>query len=153
MDKTKHNTAVLFFDRKGFYKQSQGKDAAQLAEELDEFYKQVIDSAAEYKGSVIKFMGDAGILLFDSVDDAIRFARALVERKEYDSNVGIEYGEIVKGTFGKEPLQWVDVIGTPVNEAAVNLRRAARGDKSIVLGPRAWEALTIDDREDITRAE
>jgi adenylate cyclase len=153
MDKTKLNTAVLFFDRKGFYKQSQGKDAARLAEELDEFYKEVIDSAAEYRGSVIKFMGDAGILLFDSTDDAVRFARALVKRQGYDSNIGVEYGEVVKGTFGKAPLQWVDVIGTPVNEAAVNLRRAARGDRSIVLGPRAWEALTIDDREDIARAE
>ncbi|MBN2380023.1 hypothetical protein JXM67_09510 [candidate division WOR-3 bacterium] len=153
MDKTKLNTAVLFFDRKGFYKQSQGKDASSLAEELDVFYKQVIDWAQEYKGSVIKFMGDAGILLFESVDNAVGFARALVNRKEYSSNVGIEYGEIVKGTFGKEPLEWIDVIGTPVNEAAVNLRRAARGNKSIVAGPGAWERMSVEDRGDIALTE
>lgn len=146
MDKSKIETAVLFFDRKGFYKQSQGKDATQLAEELDGFYKEVIDSAEAHKGSVIKFMGDAGLLLFESTDDAVRFARELIARKGYDSNVGIEYGEIVRGTFGKDPLEWVDVIGEPVNEAAINMRRSAKSDK-IVLGPAAWETLSAEGRE------
>lgn len=153
MGKNKTTRTVLFFDRKGFYKESRGKDPARLAEELDSFYKAIIDSAAEHSGEVVKFMGDAGLLLFTHPDDAVRFARSLLARPEYDSNVGIEHGQIVHGSFGKDPLCWNDAIGEPVNEAAVNMRRAAKGSKSIVLGPAAWEALSIEDREDIAKAE
>jgi len=62
-------------------------------------------------------------------------------------------GEVVSGTFGKGELQWFDAIGEPVNRAAKNIQRAAKAEKNILLGPSAWEALTIDDRGDITRAE
>jgi class 3 adenylate cyclase len=152
MDKSRINKTVLFFDRKGFCKESAGRDAGVLAEELDGFYKEIIQKAGAHNGQVVKFMGDAGLLLFDNPDDAVRFARALLSIKEYDSNVGIERGEIVYGTFGKQPLEWTDVIGEAVNEAAINVRRAAKSDK-IVLGHQAWDALSIEDRDDLVSAE
>ncbi len=153
MGKEKLKKTVLFFDRKGFYKNSAGKDAAQLAEELDNFYQEVIDMAGEHSGDVVKFMGDAGLILFENPDKAVGFARELLAIKAYDSNVGIEHGQIVHGSFGKQPLEWRDVIGEAVNEAAVNMKRAARGDRAICLGPRAWEALTLTDRDDLDKNE
>jgi adenylate cyclase len=151
MEKSKINSTVLFFDLKGWYRQSQGRDAADIAAELDSFYGEVIESAARHGGRVVKFMGDAGLLLFESPDNAVSFARDL--GKDREVHVGIETGEVVSGTFGKGELQWFDAIGEPVNRAAKNMRRAAKAEKDILLGPSAWEALTIDDRGDITRAE
>lgn len=148
MEKKKIETTVLFFDRKGFYKASQGKAPEQLAAELDSFYKEVIDAASAHQGKVVKFMGDAGLLLFDDPGDAVKFARKLLENPSYDSNVGIESGVVVHGTFGKQPLEWDDVIGEAVNEAAVNMGKAAKTGK-IVLGPAAWEAIDDQSGEDL----
>lgn len=151
MKKSKTNATVLFFDLKGWYNQAQGRDAADIAADLDSFYGGVIESAAKHGGRVVKFMGDAGLLLFESPDNAVSFARDLGKKRE--AHVGIEHGEIVQGTFGRGELQWFDVIGEPVNQAAKNMQRAAKAEKNIVLGPSAWEALSAPDREDLACSE
>jgi adenylate cyclase len=151
MKKSKTTATVLFFDLKGWYRQSQGRDAADIAAELDSFYGMVIESAAKHGGRVVKFMGDAGLLLFGSPDNAVSFARDL--GKDREVHVGIETGEVVSGTFGKGELQWFDAIGEPVNRAAKNMRRAAKAEKDILLGPSAWEALSAPDREDLACSE
>lgn len=149
MDKTKAKLAVLFFDLRGWYKAQEGKDAGGMAADLDSFYNEVIDSAGVHKGRVVKFMGDAGLLVFERVADAVSFARHVV--KSRPANVGIEAGEVVSGTFGKEPHQWFDVIGPAVNEAAKNMGRAAKSESaSIMLGPQAWQELEEAEREGLS---
>lgn len=143
----------MFFDRKGFYKDSLGKNAAAIAEELDDFYKKIIDLASQNRGEVVKFMGDAGLLLFDETDDAVRFSRELLGMKAYDSNVGIAAGEVVKGRFGKPPLEWEDVIGEPVNQAAKNMQRSASSGKPVVLDPSAWLELALEDKSGLARSD
>ncbi len=147
MDMIKTNRAVLFFDLKNWYRKQEGKKADEIAEDLNAFYERTIDLATRHKGRVVKFMGDAALLLFDTAADALGFARALLSSSE--ANVGIEQGEIVQGTFGKEPLRWFDAIGPAVNEASINVGRASKSGTGIVLGPRAWAALEDKDKAGI----
>lgn len=151
MEKSKTNSTVLFFDLKGWYSESQGKDASELACELDSFYKETISMAETHGGRVVKFMGDAGLVLFESPDNAVSFARDLCKNRGV--HVGIETGEVVSGIFGTDELQWFDAIGEPVNQAAKNMQRAAKAEKDILLGPSAWETLSAPERKDLACSE
>jgi len=152
MEKKKSNSTILFFDLRGWYKKTQGKEASQIASELDSFYKEVIDQAGTHNGRVVKFMGDAALVMFEDASNAVEFARSLT--KKHEASVGIEAGEVISGNFGKDNCQWFDVIGQPVNEAAINMNRANKLEKGtrIVLGPTAWEALDDEARVDLTKS-
>lgn len=152
MDQIKAKLSVLFFDLRGWYKAQQDKDALGIAVDLDSFYHEVIDEASAHQGRVVKFMGDAGLLIFERVADAVEFARRLVASRP--ANVGIEAGEVVSGTFGKEPYRWFDVMGPAVNEAAVNMGRAAKSESHrIMLGPQAWQELEEAEREGLVSSQ
>ncbi|MBD3286696.1 hypothetical protein GF338_10210, partial [candidate division WOR-3 bacterium] len=78
MEKTKSNATILFFDLKGWYKKTLGKESAHIASELDSFYGEVIDMANVHKGRIVKFMGDAALLMFESANKAVDFAREII---------------------------------------------------------------------------
>jgi class 3 adenylate cyclase len=147
MDTVKTNRAVLFFDLKGWYAGQKDKSAAQIAEDLNAFYSETIDLVTAHNGRVVKFMGDAGLVVFEKTRDAADFAGILVSRHE--ANVGMESGEIVEGSFGKDSFTWFDVFGPAVNEAGKNMGKARKSSKGIVAGPAAWTELTDEERKNI----
>ncbi len=150
MDILKTSKTVVFFDLKGWYADQEGKSAAEIAEGLNDFYSETIDLVAGHNGRVVKFMGDAGLLVFERARDAVDFARLLASRHE--ANVGMESGEIVEGVFGKDSFKWFDVFGPAVNEAGKNMGKARKSSKGIVAGPAAWDELTDEERNDIDRS-
>lgn len=150
MDILKTNKTVVFFDLKGWYADQEGKTAAEIAEGLNAFYSETIDLVAGHNGRVVKFMGDAGLLIFEKARDAAEFAGLLVSK--HKANVGMESGEIVEGVFGKGSLTWFDVFGPAVNEAGKNMGRARKSSKGVVAGPAAWDELTEEEKRDIDRS-
>lgn len=147
MDILKTSKTVVFFDLKGWYANQEGKSAEEIAEGLNAFYSATIDLVSRQSGKVIKFMGDAGLLVFERARDAVDFARLLASRHE--ANVGMESGEIVEGVFGKDSFTWFDVFGPAVNDAGKNMGKARKSTKGIVAGPAAWNELPEEERKDI----
>lgn len=145
MDALKTKKAVLFFDLKGWYSSQEGKCAKEIAEGLNTFYGEIIDLVDQLKGRVVKFMGDAGLIIFEKTSDAVGFAKVIASKHE--ANIGIESGEVVEGVFGKDEATWFDVFGPAVNEAGKNMGKARKSGKGIVAGPNAWEELSQEERK------
>jgi adenylate cyclase len=120
---------IAFADLTRFMAQSQRVSDAELADTIDAYYEQVgvvIDKAG---GRVVKFIGDAALIVFpeDAVD---RGVEALLDLKDavddlmkdrgWDCRLTIKahFGTTPAGPFGAAGAKRFDVIGKAVNTTA-----------------------------------
>jgi len=124
------NFLVAFFDLAGFSRFAQSRSDQEVFAVLSEYYELIGDIVEGAGGRVVKFMGDAGLIIFpeDRVDDGVLALRELQGRGdrwlvERDSPcrqiIKIHFGEMVCGEVGTRGEKRFDVFGMAVNTAAL----------------------------------
>jgi adenylate cyclase len=121
---------IAFLDFTEFKEQSMRVEDSEIAETLDAFYALVARDVGAAGGNVVKFIGDAALVVFpaSAVDAGVRALLELkpsLDRFMLDRNwdcrleVRIHFGEVIAGQFGPEGDKRFDVIGRNVNAAAM----------------------------------
>jgi adenylate cyclase len=121
---------LAFIDLSRFSKESLQRDDEQVADTIDAYYGLVSREIAGAGGRVVKFIGDAALIVFpDAEADAgvralIRLkteAEALLATHGWSSRLGakVHVGTAIAGEFGPASSSHYDVIGRAVNETAM----------------------------------
>ncbi len=143
---------VAFFDFSRMAEWASSEQDERIAEFFQSFYSLAASHLEPAGGRIVKFIGDAGLVVFD-VDDAetaifalcelARDGRELARAQGLDAylNVNVHVGPVVTGTFGPPGLERFDVIGKTVNIAA------RLGRRGITLSTQAFRTLTAEGRE------
>jgi class 3 adenylate cyclase len=143
---------VAFFDLSRLAEWASSEEDAQVAGFLQAFYGLAAGRLEPAGGRVVKFMGDAGLVVFptERAEDCIfalceltRDARALGRRFGLDTylNVNVHVGPVMAGSFGPPGDQRFDVIGKTVNIAA------RLGRRGVTLSAQAFRCLSAEARE------
>jgi len=120
---------IAFADLTRFLAICQRTDDAEIARTLDAFYEHVGSAVASAGGTLVKFIGDAALIVFteDKVDQGVRMLLDLkhdVDRfmtsSGWDSrlHIKVNFGPVIAGSFGAAGAKRFDVIGRAVNIAA-----------------------------------
>jgi adenylate cyclase len=121
---------IAFLDLARFAAQSQRVDDRELADQVDGYYEHVGAAVKSAGGTVVKFVGDAALIVFreDDVDrgvDAILGLKASVDQMMTDLGwecrlrAKVHFGAAIAGPFGPSGAKRYDVIGKAVNTAAM----------------------------------
>jgi class 3 adenylate cyclase len=121
---------VAFFDLTGFSRFARGRSDQEVFAVLSEYYELIGDIVEGPGGRVVKFMGDAGLIVFpaEKADDGVLALRELQRRgdrwlADRDSPcrhvIKIHFGEVVCGEVGTRGEKRFDVFGMAVNTAAL----------------------------------
>lgn len=99
---------------------------------LQEMYENLGDIIVEYKGEIVKYIGDGMLCVFPAgsenevVECSLKLREAfseLIKRRGLPSSteleVGIGSGKVAIGVFGHKSLRQRDILGEEVNRAAV----------------------------------
>jgi len=99
---------------------------------LQEMYERLGDLIVEYRGEIIKYLGDAMLCVFPAgsekqvVECSLKIRKAyadLVERRgiphETELEIGLSAGPVAMGTFGHQSLRMRDIFGEEITRAAV----------------------------------
>src|SRR3954447_6413000 len=121
------NALVAFCDCTRFKQGARGRPSAQLFADLNALYLLIEDAIEAAGGTVVKFLGDAALILFpEDLADAGILAlldlKASVDHWLKDHPLGqslqvnVHFGEVTLGRMGRAGR--LDVIGDTVNIAA-----------------------------------
>lgn len=121
---------IAFVDLTRFAAQSQRIDDQVLADTIDSFYELVAATVQSAGGKVVKFLGDAALIVFpeDVVDQAVETLLTLktsVDQMMSASGwecrlaVKVHFGSVIAGLFGARDEKRYDVIGKDVNTTAM----------------------------------
>lgn len=120
---------ITFVDLSRFMAQSRRTDDLALAETLDAFYERVGEAVHAAGGRIVKFLGDAALIVFPATD-VDRGVAALLDLKDTVDDLMVERGwecrlivkahfaTAIAGPFGAADDKRYDVIGVAVNTAA-----------------------------------
>ena len=133
---------TLFSDVRGFTTMTEGADPAQLVTQLNEYFNEMVAIVFNQNGSLDKFIGDAVMALWGSIESTSEGVRrdaqravtaALAMRKslarlninwkqrgmnELAFGIGINHGEVIVGNLGSDQKMDRTVIGDAVNLAS-----------------------------------
>jgi adenylate cyclase len=151
-DQRTETLGVAFFDLSRMTEWASSEQDETVAAFFQAFYQLAADHLVPTGARIVKFMGDAGLVVFpvDSAESAIfalcdlsSDARETARRFGLDAylNVNIHVGPVVTGTFGPPELARYDVIGKTVNIAA------RLGRRGITLSAQAFRTLSDDGRK------
>ena len=144
------NMLVAMCDCSRFMQRTKGRPSAELFADLNDFYLMTDDAIQAADGLVVKFMGDATLVVFpeDLADQGIMALldlKARVDRWLQDRPIGnslqvnVHFGEVTIGRMGRSGL--LDVIGETVNIAAT------LGAREFGLSQQAFRCLTPEHRQ------
>lgn len=143
---------VAFFDLSRMAEWANTNEDARVASFLHRFYQLAADSLEPIGGRIVKFMGDAGIVVCpeESVEELV-FAladlavavRTCGKAFEIDTylNISVHVGPVLAGSFGPKGSERFDVIGKTVNIAA------RLGRRGLTLSTQAFRCLGDDGRK------
>jgi len=143
---------IMFIDLSAFSAVSQRVDDGQICELLDTFYERVARIMATAGGRVVKFIGDAALVVFPepAIDTGVR---ALLELKEdvdramsargWECRLSARahFGTAIAGEFGPDDDRRYDVVGRAVNATAM-----IRSSGAITLSGEAFHRLSSELR-------
>ena len=120
---------VSFIDLTRFFAQSQRVNDVELADTLDAFYGHVTQAVEEAGGVLVKFMGDAALIVFEEeriergvtmLLDLKGSVDALMAERGWECRLVVKahFGPVIAGQFGEAASQRYDVAGKTVNTAA-----------------------------------
>jgi len=143
---------VAFFDLSRMAEWASSEGDARVASFLQRFYRLAADHLTPAGGRIVKFMGDAGLVVFpaDSTENVVfalatlaTKARACALESELDAylNVNVHVGPLLAGSFGPPGEERFDVIGKTVNIAA------RLGRRGLVLSQPAFRCLSPEGRK------
>jgi class 3 adenylate cyclase len=121
---------LAFIDLSRFSKESLHRDDEQVAETIDAYYGLVSHEIAGAGGRVVKFIGDAALIVFPeaAADAGVRVlvrlkssVEAMLAAQGWNSRLGakVHVGSAIAGDFGPPGDMRYDVIGRAVNETAM----------------------------------
>lgn len=121
---------IAFTDLSHFKHVTSRVSDAELADTMDDYYRLVTTVAEQGKGRVVKFIGDAALLVFpgDKPDDALRTIitlrtesdRFMVDRDwECRFSAKVHLGHVIAGDFGPKGSRRYDIMGRDVNATAM----------------------------------
>ncbi len=128
------SSLVACSDLTGYAKLTNSKSEEEIFHLLSDYYEFVGDTIAPANGTVIKFMGDAALMVFpeSSVDSGVEALLSLyTEGDRYLSSQGIpcrhhiraHFGTVLMGELGTRTEKRLDILGSEVN--AMFLLKAA----------------------------
>ncbi len=143
---------IVFFDLSRITEWASSKEDVLVARFIQEFYELAAKHIEPAGGRIVKFMGDAGLVVFptERVEDGIfalcAFAQEARKRASefgLDTylNVNVHVGPVLAGQFGPPSIERFDVIGKAVNIAA------RLGRRGITLSPQAFRCLSQEGRK------
>lgn len=143
---------VSFFDFSRMAEWASTEQDAAVAAFMQQFYCLAADTLESAGGTVVKFIGDAGLAVFpkDNAERGIfalcelsRSGRELAARHGFETylNVNVHFGPVLTGTFGPEGRGRYDVIGKTVNIAA------RLGRRGVTLSQQAFRCLSPEGRK------
>jgi adenylate cyclase len=123
------NLLVAFFDLTGFARFSRSHSARQIFDIFSEYYQFVGDLVEESGGKVVKFVGDAGLIVYSEelVNQGVLALKTLKDsgdtwltnHKIASRNIiTAHFGPIVCGQVGTRTDKRFDLFGETVNTAA-----------------------------------
>jgi adenylate cyclase len=156
--------SVLFSDIRGFTTMTEGTEAHNLVEQLNEYFYKMVEAVLTAEGTLQQFVGDAlvavwgNILILDPADSALKAVRtslamnaALNElnaawaanplRRQLRIGIGINHGEVIVGDIGHPQRTEFTAIGDGINTAA-RLESATKQFGCGILVGQAVEELT-----------
>ncbi len=144
------NALVALCDCSGFTQSSKGRSSAELFADLNDFYLLIEDAILAAGGLVVKFMGDAALIVFpeELADQGIMALLALkasvdawIQHRAIGNSlhVNVHYGEVTLGRMGRSGT--LDVIGETVAIAAT------LGSRGFGLSQQAFRQLTPEHRQ------
>ena len=151
-DYSTETLGVAFFDLSRISEWSSSHEDQPVAAFLQHFYVLAANVLEPAGGRLVKFMGDAGMVVFPA-ERSEEMILALCEfssaaREDARSvgldaycNTNIHVGEVITGTFGPPGLERFDVIGKAVNVAA------RLGRRGVIISPQAFRTLSEDARK------
>jgi len=133
-----NEAAILFFDIKGFSSAAEQMSPQELLRALNEHLDIIIDSVARHEGTIVNFIGDAVLAIFNCPVPLDRPAIAALncylqcryQMRElhgrhrdggktcFELGAGLNYGTVVSGAIGSESRFSYSVLGDEVNLAA-----------------------------------
>ncbi len=153
----KPNLLICFYDIDNFSSVSRSKpDATEVFELLSTMAKITYAKIDGSSGHVVKFIGDAALLVFPEshVDEGVNLLLALKQAlEEFFQSEGIavrlrfslHYGEAAIGPFGPEAHESLDVFGDNVNVAAALAKGQHRG--RFIISPQVFRKLNPKTRK------
>ncbi len=149
---TRVNLLVSFFDLTGFVKLSKQKSEEELFFFMSEFFNQSGKIIEDAGGKVIKFIGDAGLVVFPeelASTGILTLKNLKVEIESWLQSQGlsnklylkIHFGTVICGTIGSPNHKNFDVFGQTINTTAT---LASNG---FSLSPQAFRKLDSESRK------
>ncbi len=127
---TEIQALVGFFDLTAFAQSSRRFSTSDLFGLLSDYYEWTGDLIESSGGRIIKFIGDAGLVLFPKTEvnaGVLAFKRLKEEGDKWIAQRGmaskhivkLHYGPVICGPLGTRSHKQLDVIGMTVNTAAL----------------------------------
>lgn len=121
---------VVFIDLTRFTAQAMRGDDEALADTIDAYYERVGEAVRQAGGTLVKFIGDAALAVFQEpdVDRAVTMlldlkndVDGLMAARHWECRLSAKahFGNVVEGQFGERGAKRYDVIGAVVNTAAI----------------------------------
>ena len=121
---------IAFTDFSGFKHVAARVSDAEIADTMDDFYQLATALVEKARGRVVKFIGDAALIVFpgDKPDEALRAILALraeADRfmidRDWECRFGakVHIGQVIAGDFGARGAKRYDVMGRDVNATAM----------------------------------
>jgi len=151
-DCTKQKLGVAFFDLSRIAEWADGEQDEIVAAFFQTFYALAAERLEPVGGRLVKFMGDAGMLVFEpesaepvifALDQLARDIRKLAHHVGLDTylNINVHVGSVLAGSFGAPGNERFDVVGKTVNIAA------RLGRRGLTLSPQAFRCLGAEARK------
>lgn len=145
---------VCMTDITGFARISQSESMETLYKFLRDFADITSKKIEGTKGKIIKYIGDASLIMFpeDSVDEGVRILLELQNELEdsfkengYNNKItfSLHFGEVIAGKF--PPIDTIDILGDTINIAFMLDRGHYRG--RFVITPQVFRKLKPETRK------
>ena len=162
----KQPVTVLFSDIRGFTTMTESSDADKLVAQLNEYFRDMVGSVLDNKGTLQKFIGDAIMAVWGdtyskgiaedargAATTALQMRSALArlnadwkgntDRSKLAIGIGVNHGDVIVGNIGHPQRMEFTVLGDGVNLAA-RLESATKQFHTDILIGEQVEKLTRD---------
>ena len=127
---TETEALVAFFDLTAFAKSVKNDSSHEVFDFLSDYYELVGEMIESAGGTIIKFIGDAGLVVFPSskVNEGVIALKKVKDQgdawlsqrnRASKTVVKIHYGPVTCGPLGTRTEKRLDIIGVTVNTAAL----------------------------------
>jgi class 3 adenylate cyclase len=121
---------IVFLDLDGYKLACEQRGDLEVADMIDDYYDRVATAARAAGGRVVKFIGDAALIVFPerAIDagvgmllDLVPKIDAFMREREWACRLRAKahFGDVIAGEFGSTGAARFDVMGREVNEATL----------------------------------